>query len=250
MLKANEQPQIIQNLEPVKQSDLVNVWIGRLNTLIEINKVVASDLNQNFGYILREDQRFLDELKNNISFENSDSSVKPNIMAQLVDTTNFKTLSTKKKLTVKTIGFDSTINLNHDSDDAQEIVSSKNIVISLNPGTGETDETGRKIYSEKILSINAAENIEIKYNCQQDSTFRFVNNGLQPNIKKNTIVSRSSDDTTNSIELQIESNTGTTVLRKGHTLVMKFIFFGNKTIINVMDNTQLVANYNDDIYSE
>ena len=139
------------------------------------------------------------------------------------------------------------IDFNAGTDDNVNDNDDDNVNDNVNVNDDEDkDKDANKTYVEKILYIKSAENTIIHY---VGNTWRFVNNGVQPNVHTDRATSLigNEDGTSHYIT---KYSTDDTILLAGNSLLLKFIFIDNIALIEVLDNTQLVSNYKDAEYDE
>ncbi len=269
----DEQSYKTPNVSGVKFSDTVQKWITTLNTLVSYANIVKNNKGHendeipeyNFGYMSVADKNYLDYLKEHIVKKDTTTS----LLADSIAVSKFDVSNVRKR--VKCITFSNiggTIELNKDDDDIViATVSGGTVNIDFNAGTDDNvndnvnvnvnvnddedkDKDANKTYVEKILYIKSAEksaeNTIIHY---VGNTWRFVNNGVQPNVHTDRATSLigNEDGTSHYIT---KYNTNDTILLAGNSLLLKFIFIDNIALVEVLDNTQLVSNYKDAEYDE
>ena len=248
------QPPEIKEISKVLFNDTVQKWIVRLNQIIDILNVVENNTEHpndtnpfyKFGFMSVSDKNYLDFLHNHIK-DGIPDVISPaynnnfNVFSSLVDTTELKYKKSNRFIEFHTVGTASTnteISINHDSNDVIEIEASTEITLDFNSGS---NVASKPMYSEKIVYVRAIENIIVNY--ESDNDWHFVNNGIHPNVGIMPIPSTEDPE-------EVKKYDESTFLNAGNSLVLKFIFIGNRTLISVIDNTQLVENYNNENYNE
>lgn len=246
----DEQSYKTPNVSGVKFSDTVQKWITTLNTLVSYANIVKNNKDHendeipeyNFGYMSVADKNYLDYLKEHIVKKDTTTS----LLADSIAVSKFDVSNVRKRVNCITLSNNDTIVLNKDDDDIViATVSGGTVNIDFNSGS---NDNANKTYVEKILYIQSVENTIIQY-VGPDNNWRFVNNGVQPNVYTDRVTSLiGNEDGTSHYITKYKTNN--TILLAGNGLLLKFIFIDNIALVEVLDNTQLVSNYKDAEYDE